>query len=198
VLTALFGWGVIFFRSEIREVFGDYEQYAKVIVETCASYNQFCAPSDSVNKFNLDDYSIRAETGDGTAVYAVQGSKQLQLLIFYVGHRASSYIKLVAKRTTISAPDLEQEIEVLISLAALTASGLDSSAINCPQFSGEMTSSCRVARLQSPSAKEGRIDVIRYSVNFFKGAKVEGSIVRNIFRDQTPSSIELEPYSKEQ
>lgn len=43
VLTALFAWGVIHYRSDIRNVFSDSDDYARLQIDTCASRQSDCS-----------------------------------------------------------------------------------------------------------------------------------------------------------
>lgn len=108
VLTALFAWGVIHYRSDIRSVFSDSDNYARLQIDTCASRQSDC--SDALGNeerlgtpeqaFKLEDYSIQAELGDGTPLYVRAVNRKLTILLFSRDIQDNARVRLTATRTS--------------------------------------------------------------------------------------------------
>jgi hypothetical protein len=222
VLAALFGWGVIHYSDDIRQVFGDYERYEKIVIDACASYDRFCKQADNIvgsnlERFNLNDYTIGVQRGDGVSLFAAQNAQRITLMVFATDLRESSFIRFIAKRPkSSSVSDFDDEIEVLIPMrnhmkrsdsASELMSGYDAPADSeCLGYNGT-TNSCKLARLKLPDEAKQRVKTVAYSLNFFRGADNAGQVRRVTRRPadiapapdtphgDTNTKIELEPYA---
>jgi hypothetical protein len=108
VLTALFALGVIHYRSEIGRVFSDFDDYARLQIDTCASRQSDCSDVQGNEErlgtpeqaFKLEDYSIQAELGDGTPLYVRAVNRKLTILLFSKDIQEKARIRLTATRTS--------------------------------------------------------------------------------------------------
>jgi hypothetical protein len=108
VLTALFAWGVIQYRSDIRSVFSDSDNYARLQIDTCASRQSDCSDAQGNEErlgtpeqaFKLEDYSIQAELGDGTPLYVRAVNRKLTILLFSRDIQDNARVRLTATRTS--------------------------------------------------------------------------------------------------
>lgn len=111
VLTAFFGWGVITYQNQIRQVFRDYDQYTKVRLEFCdAAVNECTDPNvlDNValkapeaGRSELMDDTLRKilgsaylETGLGERAYGKADDNGLEFIVFERDLGESGRIKL--------------------------------------------------------------------------------------------------------
>ncbi|RJT27264.1 hypothetical protein D3227_36445 [Mesorhizobium waimense] len=127
VLTAFFGWGVITYQNQIRQVFRDYDQYTKVRLEFCdAAVNECTDPNvlDNValktpeaGRSELTDDTLRKilqsaylETGLGERAYGKEDDNGLEFIVFERDLGESGRIKLhgaaAEQGTTKYAADL--------------------------------------------------------------------------------------------
>jgi hypothetical protein len=105
VLTAFFGWGVITYQNDIRQVFRDQDRYTEVRIEFCdAALTECRDPNASKNDTEspqLKDETLQAilrstylETGLGERAYGKQDNNGLEFIVFDRDVGKSKRIKL--------------------------------------------------------------------------------------------------------
>ena len=99
VLTAVFGWGVIHFQKDIRQVFRDYDQYTRIRIEFCDIAVEKCADPDArpiagssfakATGSSLQEDTLKKilsgtslETALGERAYAKVDAKGLEFIVF--------------------------------------------------------------------------------------------------------------------
>jgi hypothetical protein len=202
VLTALFSWGVIHYKTDIREVFGSFDRYAYIRIHTCATVDDAsCVPSAvrDVQGFRLADYSVTAETGASELVYV---------------HRTEDMIRLIILTRSIS-PDIEIKIDRLDSAPAPTGEPLEAELVlsiptaglfgaSAPDDGAEQEEGAdrgcedaaeRTGRLICVKmATEDRIPVGTYSLNFVQGQTADGLVRTTAVNPSTGKRTGIELY----
>jgi hypothetical protein len=109
VLTAAFGWGVIEYASEIRQVFRDHDQYVQVRVEFCDGDTGECSDkpqSDNTRALptalsgNLRSYFLQVaymETRLGERAYARELNSAIEFVLFRRDLGADGMVRIFAK-----------------------------------------------------------------------------------------------------
>lgn len=114
VLTAFFGWGVVTYATDIRQVFRDYDQYSLVHVDFCSIDEIDCAREKSENQDStsaatpptqtIDSKLIRLiaqnaylETGLGRRAFARDTGDGLEFIVFTRDLGKNRTVKLEAK-----------------------------------------------------------------------------------------------------
>jgi hypothetical protein len=95
VLTAFFGWGVIKYQGDIRQVFRDHDRYTKVRIEFCDAALTDCRDPDAAKNntelalSKLSPETLREilrstylETGLGERAYGKQAGNGLEFIVF--------------------------------------------------------------------------------------------------------------------
>ena len=113
VLTAFFGWGVITYQNDIRQVFRDQDRYTQVRIEFCDAALTECrdptAPENNaeVTLSKLSDQTLQAifrntylETGLGERAYGKQDNNGLEFIVFDRDVGRSKRIKLSGATAT--------------------------------------------------------------------------------------------------
>lgn len=111
VLTAFFGWGVITYQNQIRQVFRDYDQYTRVRLEFCDAAVSECTDPNVLDnvalkapepgRSELTDETLRKivqsaylETGLGERAYGKADDSGLEFIVFDRDLGDSGRIKL--------------------------------------------------------------------------------------------------------
>ena len=172
VLAALFGWGVIVFKKDVAEVFGNYDKYARIRIVACASYEPQCTSAKSVDldKFSFEDYEIAAYTDSDTRLFTYYGEKAIQLVVFSKDVRDSSYINLRAtRRETQDEPPnelIDRDLELRIRVAKLFEGAAEETVDDTVENCLGNDDSCKLSVLSEAVAdREDRASSVVYAVN---------------------------------
>lgn len=118
VLTIILGFGVVKLSPEIREVFGDYDQYGKVFIYACSSSEKRCN-ADERDKHRLDDYVLSAALDGGSPVHLIQHADRVELVLFGGDLRQNRYVVLKGGRKTSSNGVFLDSVDEFIPLVRL-------------------------------------------------------------------------------
>lgn len=187
VLTAIFGYGVIHFRTDIKDVFGYYDRYVKLRINACAAFDKTCVlnsasmGSTEIPSFTLADYEVDAELANGSPIYMVQSGNEIQLLLFSDAIDQDIPIRLKLVRKTDN-PDVGREIDRDIDLTLSPKAMDDVSrqatdgrpedsaaklAERCRQYSDSRPVDCALAWMGA-SYLGDRLSTVLYSLNFYR------------------------------
>jgi hypothetical protein len=193
VLTALFGYGVIHYRTDIKDVFGFYDHYVKLRIEACAASSPTCAAIESdgavtISDFALAEYSVDAQTINGSSLYTIQSGNELQVIIFSDTLDQNVPIRLRLSRrkeNLLIGPEVDRDIDLTISpktfeptlasdTPATPATGTPAPATPalqpseiCTQWKRGIRVNCGLSRVTTGNRGD-QLNTVLYSLNFYR------------------------------
>lgn len=200
VLAALFGYGVVELRSQIKDVFGYYDRYVKIRIDACAAFEETCALADSatgkgqIPDFSLSEYGASAELINGSSLYTIKSGNELQILVF--SEAVSQNIPIILKlwrieKNELVGPEIDDQIYLTINPETFTAKKLLPTVTRgpeaeaevgsvpevCRQFKGTTRVKCALDFVQVNNQGD-QIYSVLYSLNFYRKENVisEGKI----------------------
>jgi hypothetical protein len=146
-----------------------------------------------VEGFSLNDYSVRAETGASEVVYVHRTEDMIRLIV--LTQSISPDVELTVDRldaaiTSASEP-LESELVLSIPTRALFGAGApnDDPEQGCKD-AAERTGKLKCVRI----AREDRIPIGTYSLNFIKGQTADGLVLTTAVNPITGERTGIELY----
>lgn len=186
VLTALFGYGVINYRTEIKDVFGYYDRYVKLRIGACAAFDTTCATAEAatgtglVPNFTLAEYGVSAELINGAPLYTIKSGDEVQILVFSEAVNQNLPIRLRLWRQTrndLIGPEVDSEIYLTISPKSFNTVAPPPAVSDttttpaapeiCTQFKGTTRVKCALAWVDADNSGE-QLHTILYSLNFYR------------------------------
>ncbi|WP_192360365.1 hypothetical protein [Mesorhizobium mediterraneum] len=199
VLTALFGYGVINYRTEIKDVFGFYDRYVIMRIETCAAFEPTCVSKEGDDEgtplpaFALSDYETQAELINGSPLYTIKSGNELQIIIFSEAIAQNMPIRIKLTRHAESAeigPEIDRDINLTISPRSFEtlrkyyssgdAADIENAPKACVQSRGSDRVDCALVWIDSGN-RGGQLHTVLYSLNFLnENAAVAGGKVNHV------------------
>jgi hypothetical protein len=177
VLTAIFGFGVIAQRVEIKEVFGQYEKYTKIKINACAALTPTCgdettADAPKLENFLLTDYSVKATLANGAPLFTIVAGNEIQILVFGDAFDQNEPISLIMSRKANNndvslTTEIDKEVDIYLSPKEVRADRAPKEAEKCRQYSSQRSVACALVR-DAFFERGGRIETAVYSLNFFR------------------------------
>jgi len=191
VLTALFSWGVIHFKKDISEVFGNYQRYARIRIDACASLEDSCPERGFGQKqlrrgaFSFDKYKIDIKVGTRVPTYAYYSDDSLYLIVFPEDLHGAPFvaINLVQKpearnSTSVAANDGPDELaeNISIDLSMVEVFSAEESNTSSAEEATRRQKSCqsqndncKLAKMEdTTSFEEDRAESAAYTLNFLQ------------------------------
>jgi hypothetical protein len=192
VLTALFGWGVIHYRSDIKDVFGFYDRYVKIRIEACAAHGTTCGAIDNgaqglIPSFTLEDYAVGAKLINGSPLYTIVSGNEVQLLVFSDAVDQNVPIQLTLKRTkpnSLLGPEIDGDIDLRISPKSFASNADTDPAVaakpdQCDQYSSSVRVKCAL-NFEDNGNRGDEVYAILYSLNFFREKQTAAAQINKV------------------
>jgi hypothetical protein len=178
VLTAIFGYGVILYRDEIKDVFGVYDRYVRIRIDTCASFSDTCTVAggtgagNQLQAFKLEEYNYKAELLNGTPIFAVVSGNEIQMLVFDDNVKQNTPIRLSLVREKENknlGKEVDSNLSLIIQPESFNSANGDNvgDAQECSQYSNEKYATCTLRRVVSQN-RGSEISTVLYSLNMYR------------------------------
>ena len=178
VLAGIFGFGVITYSREIRDVFNDFDQYEIISVAACAKDGPdlLCKVDDDFNnKLNLEDYSIHIESLRNAGLPFSQRGRIINIVLFNSDIRDDQVVRLIASRVKSNDDDhlYSRELNVAIPLSQMSEESANRNNVDSACIPSESGPRCRLRRLAQPTKLQSRVKTTQFSLNFAPAPVIE-------------------------
>ncbi|RWE78122.1 hypothetical protein [Mesorhizobium sp.] len=196
VLAVIFGFGVIYFKDSIPQVFRNNGDYYRVALRPCVAAAAGTCNEEDIDSFlnlpdvSLADYSISATNADGRELYVRRENKSIQVLAFdddlRSGHSIFLRFNLLNNAIIQTNANIANLLERSFSLNVPIAGNGEAVCAK-----GTLpTPTCRLARAGNASSnREDNITLVTYTVDFSVDRQSLGPVSIQAMRTDQDSKL---------